>query len=345
MSAFKKPIKIWPVIDPKKANNTRYAINKRNGHYENYFLRANHPTKPLAFWIRYTIFSPDNKKTAIGEVWATYFDGETGNHACAKSEFPIGNCVFYSNELNVTIGNSRLNENHFQGRAATGDQILSWDLNYTGNEAPLFLLQRTMYDMPFPKAKVLVGKPLAIFSGTININGIDFSVDKWIGSQNHNWGVKHTDHYAWGQVAGFDTHPGSFLEVATARLKMGPFWTPFMTIIVLRHEGREYRLNSIPQSLRAKGSFDYFEWNFSSETPEEKISGNMKASVDQFVGLNYYNPSGGVKHCLNTKIASCEITLTHVDDPEHQPVVLKTEHRAAFEILTDDQNHGVAIRA
>ena len=28
------------------------------GHYESFFQRANHPTRPLAFWIRYTLFSP-----------------------------------------------------------------------------------------------------------------------------------------------------------------------------------------------------------------------------------------------------------------------------------------------
>ena len=31
---------------------------KRAGHYESWFQRANHPSRPLAFWIRYTIFCP-----------------------------------------------------------------------------------------------------------------------------------------------------------------------------------------------------------------------------------------------------------------------------------------------
>jgi hypothetical protein len=344
MPFLQMPFK-WPKIDPRSANNTRYAIHKRTGHYESYYLRANHPTRPLAFWIRYTIFSPDNQKTAIGEIWAIVFDGETGNHYCAKSEIPIENCVFYSNELNVKFGNSRLTEKHSTGRAVTGDQIIVWDLNYASKEPPLFLLKRAMYDMPFPKAKVLVGKPLAVFSGKINMNGTDLEIDDWIGSQNHNWGVKHTDHYAWGQVAGFDTHPDSFLEVATARLKLGPLWSPFMTILVFRHEGHEYRLNSIPQSLKANGAFDYFEWTFSSETDTEKIEGKIKAPVETFVGLNYYNPSGGVKYCLNSKLASCELTLTRFDDTDQTPIVFSTNHRAAFEILTDDKNHGVVIRA
>ena len=344
MPSFSLPFS-WPIIEPKTANNTRYAIHKRTGHYESYFLQANHPDRPLAFWVRFTLVSPENQKTAIGEVWAVYFDGETGNHICAKTESPIEHCIFYSNELNMTIGDSRLNETQCKGRAATGDQLIFWDINYESNEPPLFLLQRKIYDMPFPKAKTLAGKPLAKFSGNININGMNLHIENWIGSQNHNWGVKHTDHYAWGQVSGFDSHPDSFFEIATARLRYGSFWTPFMTILVLRHEGKEFRLNSIPQSLRAKASLEYFTWNFSSETATEKIEGSISTKKDNIVGLNYYNPQGGVKHCLNTKIASCEIQLFVHGELEKSPVIFRTDNRAAFEILTTDQSHGIPIRA
>jgi len=344
MPAFTLPFS-WPVIDPKTVNNTRYAIHKRIGHYESYFLQANHPNRPLAFWIRYTLISPEQKKTAIGEVWAVYFDGETGNHICTKTEYPIENCIFYSNELNITIGDSRLNETQCTGRTATGDQVILWDINYETDAPPLFLLKRNMYDLPFPKAKTLSGKPLAVFTGTININGVAHEIDNWIGSQNHNWGVKHTDHYAWGQVIGFDNHPDSCFEIATARLRYGPLWTPFMTIMVLRHDGLEYRLNSIPQSLRSKASVEYFKWQFTSATPTEKIEGTITAEVDNIVGLNYYNPQGGVKHCLNSKIAQCEIQLSDLNNSSASPVVFKTDHRAAFEILTTDQNHGIPIRA
>ena len=344
MPAFKLPFS-WPVIDPRTANNTRYAIHKRAGHYESYILQANHPDRPLAFWIRYALISPENKKTAIGEVWAVYFDGETGHHVCAKTENPIENCIFYSNELNMTLGDSRLNETQCKGRAATADKLIFWDISYESSEHPLFLLQRKMYDMPFPKAKTVSGKPLAVFSGTININGVAHNIDNWIGSQNHNWGVKHTDHYAWGQVTGFDSHPDSCFEIATARMRYGPFWAPFMTIMVLRHEGVEYRLNSIPQSLRANASIEFFKWDFSSETTTEKIEGSITTEMDNVVGLNYYNPQGGVKHCLNTKIARCEIQLSDPSDSQKEPVVLQTDYRAAFEILTKDQSHGIPIRA
>jgi hypothetical protein len=155
--------------------------------------------------------------------------------------------------------------------------------------------------------------------------------------------MRHTDLYAWGQVAGFDTHPQSFLEVATAKLKVGPFWTPPLTLVTLRHQGKEYAFNSLSQSMRAYGSFDYFTWKFRSKTPQAEIEGEISAPQDSFVGLNYYNPPGGKKHCMNTKIASCTVLIR--DKVLGTIETLETRSRAAFEILTDDTAHGIPISA
>jgi hypothetical protein len=45
----------------QQANWTRYQPGQKMGHYESFFQRANHPSRPLAFWIRYTIFSPQDR--------------------------------------------------------------------------------------------------------------------------------------------------------------------------------------------------------------------------------------------------------------------------------------------
>ena len=57
------------------------------------------------------------------------------------------------------------------------------------------------------------------------------------------------------------------------------------------------------------------------------------------MGLTYDNPTGGRKMCLNTKIASCEL---RVELPE-APRELRTQTRAAFELLTDGETHGVPV--
>jgi hypothetical protein len=71
------------------------------------------------------------------------------------------------------------------------------------------------------------------------------------------------------------------------------------------------------------------------------IEGTISAPREAFVGLRYYNPPGGEKWCLNSKIASCRLVLKRAGRPDE---VLEAANRAAFEILTDDTSHGVEIR-
>jgi hypothetical protein len=208
------------------------------------------------------------------------------------------------------------------------------------------MLPLALYEAPLPKAKMLVGLPLAVFEGRFQVDGQPVDVEGWVGSQNHNWGSKHTDDYAWGQVAGFDGQPESFLELGTGRIKIGPVWTPYVTPIVLRHRGKEHAFTTPGQLLRGRGRFRCFDWRFSSETALARVEGRIHASREDFVGLAYKNPPGGVKHCLNTKIATCELTLTHkVGAQQGEVERLTATRRAAFEILTDARDHGVKIYA
>ncbi len=325
-------------------NGCRFVQDKEmaeKGHYESWFQRANHPTRPLAFWIRYTIFSPKGRPDeALGELWSIYFDGENDDIIAIKQVMPIGECSFSANDLDHRVGSATLNSEQLSGEAAGQGHHISWKLRYRSPDPQLLLLPESLYTAPFPKAKSLVGSPRAIFTGTLQVDDKAIQIDNWVGSQNHNWGSKHTDRYAWGQVSGFDEEPDSFLEIATARVKLGPIWTPWMTVMVLRIDGEEYRLNSIPQSVRAKASYDYFCWRFESSSRKASISGSIAAPIESFVGLPYNNPPGGVKTCLNSKLASCSLTLRR---PGLPPRSLNSQQRAAFEILTDANDHNVPV--
>jgi hypothetical protein len=320
----------------------RYRSGMVSGHYESWFLRANHPSQKKAFWIRYTVFSPKGQpQSAMGELWAIYFDGEAGRIWAAKDELPIGDCQFSTAALDLRIGDAILTPGHLQGGISKRHQ-LDWNLTYREGGAPVFFLPFHLYDGPFPKAKALSQRPHVVFNGTLAVDGANIAIDGWVGSENHNWGSKHTDTYAWGQVVGFDNAPDAFLECATVKLKVGPFWTPPLTLIVLRLDGQEYRLNSIRQALRAQGAWQYFDWAFDSRDRHTgvRIHGRMHAAREDFVGLTYLNPPGGSHTCLNSKVASCELSL---ERPGMAPVQLSSQHSAAFEILTDDVHHGVEL--
>jgi len=334
-------------VDRRQCNASRYLPGSPRGHYESYFVRANHPSRPLAFWIRYTIFSPRGfAEKAVGELWAIYFDGESGQISASKQQVPLSVCSFSDAGLEVRVGSSTLVDGRLEGSALSPAHYLSWSLTYKGEQSPLLLLPEPAYQAGFPKAKALVGTPLAVFSGSLTVDGRPEQIDGWVGSQNHNWGGQHTDDYAWGQVAGFDDAPDAFLECSTARVRVGPLWTPRLTLVVLRMEGREYQLNGYLQAILAQGRFGIEQgvcrWRLESRTPTVRISAEITAPAAHFVGLRYDNPPGGFKTCLNTKLARCEVA---VERPDLPPLKLTAANRAAFEILTDRTDHGIAVVA
>lgn len=327
-------------------DRARFVPGRHAGHYESYYLRANHPTRPLAFWLRYTVFQPRRQpEAAIGELWAVAFDGEQNRHVAAKTELPIGRCRFGREDFEIAVGSATLNNHALTGEATSGGHHIAWDLRYRDAEPPILLLPDWAYDGRIAKAQSVVPRPGALFDGHLTVDGERWEIADWRGSQNHNWGVKHTDHYAFGQVAGFDEHPDSFLEVATARLKLGPVWTPFLTMLVLRHAGREYKLNALSTIVRADAEIDFFDWRFETANREIHIEGRIHASREAFVGLRYYNPPGGDKHCLNTKIGACELRVT--ERGSGRAFDLHTDNRALFELIppTTDAAHGVDIAA
>lgn len=324
-------------------NASRFRPGDPGGFYESYFQRANHSDRPLAFWIRYTVFCPLGRPDqACGELWAIYFDGEASRITAVKEAVPISECHFSPNGLDVRIADATLTDQALDGHAASPSHAVRWALRYAGHEPPLLLLPEPLYRRRFPKAKALVGTPHAQYTGSLTVDGRGIPIDGWRGSQNHNWGSRHTDRYAWGQVAGFDNAPDAFLECSTAQIKLGPIWSPRLTFVVLREEGQVIALNGLVQAMRASGNVDSFTWKIDTRSSEVCISGCIQAPASAFAGLRYQNPPGGEKMCLNTKLASAEITVKERGRP---PRTLTARHRAAFEILTDGGDPRVPVLA
>jgi len=80
--------------------------------------------------------------------------------------------------------------------------------------------------------------------------------------------------------------------------------------VKVEQRGEEIALKALMQTIRARASFDYSTWHFRSEMKTVLLEGTITAPRASFVGLNCYNPPGGIKHCLNTKIAACKLKIS-----------------------------------
>ena len=317
-------------------NGTRFDPESKAGHYESWFLRANAPKGERAFWIRYTIFSPKGRpQDAVGELWAITF---AERHIVAvKEQHPLARCSFAKDRLDVAIGEAKLDGRTLRGKASANGHTIAWDLRYAGGDPPILLLPERLYATRIPRAKALVARPLAVFTGSIDVDGTALAITDWVGSQNHNWGSRHTDRYAWGQVAGFDEEPDAFLECSTARLKLGPVWTPPMSPVVLRLGKETFEFNGLARAVRALGAYAPYQWHIETRDKAATLDIRIEADPTDFVALRYGNPPGGTKICLNSKVARCELTVTRAGRP---PMTYHSA-RAAFEILDDTAPPGV----
>jgi len=101
-----------------------------------------------------------------------------------------------------------------------------------------------------------------------------------------------------------------------------------------------------PQRLAAggpgAGRLRFFHWTLDACSPRARLHGRIEAPASVFVGLNYLNPPGGAKTCLNTKLAAAEFTL---ERPGRPAKTFTARTRAAFELLTDRSDHGVSMLA
>ena len=126
------------MVDAKAWNACRYE-ERPGPMYESYFLRANHPENPQAFWIRYTLFhsrSPEQAPEA--ELWIALFDeGQAilGGH----ERLPMASSSWSTQQLEVTIGESFLRDGHAVGSTSPEGISVSWDLTWEGEDSPITL--------------------------------------------------------------------------------------------------------------------------------------------------------------------------------------------------------------
>jgi hypothetical protein len=239
-------------------------------------------------------------------------------------------CRFDPDRFDVRIGDSSLDGLALRGAC----EHIAWDLRYAGSGRPLLLFPAASYDRALPRAKVLDAQPDARYEGTVTVRGEKHLVSQWPGMQAHNWGPSHTDLYAWAQVAGFDGAPDVLFEGVTARVKLGPVWTPHLTALVLRLGDDDHAFNGPSALLRNEGRFADWSWGFAAASDRLRIEGEVSGDPRHFAALQYRNPPGGSKRCLNSKISRCELRLRFADGSRR---TLVSSCRAAFEILGDDE--------
>ncbi|GAC1318152.1 MAG: hypothetical protein NVSMB25_07160 [Thermoleophilaceae bacterium] len=314
--------------------DARYAaVDPEAGLYESFYLRAGHPTRPLAAWIRYTVLKRPGREPR-GSLWFTLFDREAGPPQATKVTLAPGDLSIPADEY-IRIGTSYFGDGRVAGTAGEA----SWDLSFESDQAALKHLPRAwMYGAPLPRTKLLSLHPAATFDGHVRFGQDGLSLAGWRGMVGHNWGSQHAERWIWLHAATFDGHEDAWFDVALARIRVGRLTLPWVASGGLSVAGKRLRVGGL---RRARVDESPESCSFSLSGRDLCVAGEARSPLGDIVAWTYSDPAGGVHETLNCSIAQLEI---RVDPPGGEKMVLRSGSGAVYELGARESDHGVPLQ-
>jgi hypothetical protein len=317
-------------------NAVRYA--GQPGHVESYFLRANHPTRPLALWLKATILAP-LEKPAVAEAWFIFFDGEKGTTFAHRQTEPFASAAFLdagdpdldvrAAGLALSLGGRGSASGRFDAPQGPATVDLSWQVDPSPIARPLSIFPwRILRTGPVPKTKLLTPFPALRFSGRVTLPSGAVDLSGWTGMQGHNWGKEHPFEYAWGQCV-FPADD-AMVEGFTGRIQLAGRTTPAISALVVRQGARTYAFDTILDVWRQQADVSLDTWALTLRSGDGEATLHMDASGRPMVCLGYGNPDGRLSYCFNSKLAKVTLTVRPVDGASFTCV---SEHGGALEFL------------
>lgn len=295
----------------KDSGNDPVYPHIKKDHVESYFLKLN--VGEQALWVKFTWLRGAVAKDGVADVWAIWFDRQ---HAQIwKTSYSPAECS-HSGEAEeagkapgLRFGTAQWTGNRCSGSLKGEAGEIRWDLQLTPLADPLFLLgQDFLYADGFPGMKILSPLPAALVNGVVHVNGKEIRIQNAPGMQGHNWGRKHSYHYCWGHCSAFEAEdPSVYFEGFSAKIKLGPVITPYLSMAVLHIDGRTLRWTSLRKAASHNIQSDENSWSFAFSDNDFRLTGKMISP--QFAELDYVNPDGRISLCRNSKQARFDLEL------------------------------------
>jgi hypothetical protein len=325
------------------------SIDMSAGMYESFYLRVVSPHEPLGAWIRHTVHKRPGEPPR-GSVWFTLFDASAGAPLMHKY---TSDALRVPRDGWIAIGESEGGEASGASGSADGAWIsqsetrgrcgpASWTLRFDSDEAELRHLGATLlYRAPLPRTKLTSPAPCARFQGAIEIAGRGaIGVDGWHGMVGHNWGAEHAERWIWLHGVDFEDAPGTWLDVALGRVRVGRVLTPWVANGAIRLDGTRHRLGGLTARAHvredAHGCALQVGGGSGLELQAQAIVPDATAA-----GWRYSDPDASEHDVVNCSIAELELDVTLPG--ETAPRVLRSAHGGAYELGMREHDHGVPL--
>ena len=283
------------------------GLERRDAHYESFYLKATRPTGGLGIWIRHTVEKRPNEN-ATAAIWLTVFDADAPAPTAARQAFGPED-VSAPDDAFIRVGDSVLEPDRATGVISAGGVPSSWDIAFDAAGEPFHHLPyERLYRARLPRTKLLSPYPSARFDGSLRVGGKEIAIDAWPGMVGHNWGTEHAERWVWIQGPTLDGRDESCFDFAAGQIRIGPLTSPWLGNGVLRIGGEEHRL----------GGLGFFTTKV-VETPTRcefrvsgdgvRVGGRVSAEPKDVVRWIYEDPKGPEHNVLNCSIADLELEV------------------------------------
>lgn len=328
--------------------SNRLVWRGQTGHYEVWFMTVYHPATQTAYWLRYTLESPEPRHGApYVELWFCRADGKNPQRNFGiHRRFPLSSFSSAQIPFSLRIAESELAHDRAHGALTGAGHAVTWDLAWEPSPRLHQLLPAALYADPIGVAESLVVSPnhSVDVRGTITIDGERIDLRHARGGQSHIWGRKHAYAWGWGRCNAFEyaddqalaTPARTVLESLSVRMRRGPVVLPLSVVSVYPEglTGPEYAFKDIATMPLCRADFRTGSYNVTAQGLTCKIEVQYSCRPEDMVRTEYLDPDGTPAFCHFAGAASCRLTVSRRTFPGAAWVPklrLRTDHGAQFE--------------
>jgi hypothetical protein len=316
-------------------------VAAKAGHYESFYIKACRPGGGQGVWIRHTVHKrPGAEPNA--SIWFVLFDREAAEGPRAtKVTVPAAELSTPAGAW-IRVDGAEIGPGRASGAVETDAVKASWDFTFSGDAEPCkYLPSDRLYETRLPKTKFVAPFPDARFDGRLEVDGETIELAGWPGMIGHNWGSEHAERWVWLEGTGFEGSPDTYFDAGAARIKLGPWTTPWVPSGMLMLNGVAHRLGGFGQIRGATIEESAGECSFVLPGKDLVVRGKVSAPKKDFVGWVYADPKGPEHNTINCSVADLELT---VERPATPPLQLTLPAGAAYELGMHETDHGIPVQ-
>jgi hypothetical protein len=315
-------------------------VAAKAGHYESFYIKACRPGGGQGVWIRHTVHKrPGAEPNA--SIWFVLFDRAAEGPRATKATVPAAE-LSVPRDGWIRVADAEIGPGRARGAVGGDNLTAAWELSFSGEADPCkYLPSDRLYETRLPKTKFVAPYPDASFSGRLELDGETIELDGWPGMVGHNWGTEHAERWVWLEGTGFADRPDTYFDAGAARIKLGPWTTPWVPAGMLMLDGEAHRLGGFGRVREATIEESAGECSFVLPGKDIVVRGKLSAPRKDFVGWIYADPKGPEHHTINCSVADLELS---VERPAQPPLHLSLPGAGAFELGMRETDHGIPIQ-